>query len=901
MYVQELMLFTSEFHATNKNELRFVPRTALPETPSAGRPYRAIVYLFLNGGADTFNLLVPKGGCDSALDDLVVQYATIRGVNALSQNVLLNISADDGSQPCNRFGIHPSMTALHQAYLDGDAAMIANAGALVVPMTKAKYDAGLPKPPALGAHNSQTLTAMNVHAHESASAKGVLGRIMRELESASPSGEPPHRVKAYSIAGNAKIMEGSINPPEILSWNNGPVRLTRYPAVSADVAELMSSESSSVFSETFAQLLDKAVEGAESLARITTSEEATLSTTFPGTYLGGQFTQVAKVIASRRMIGSERDIFFVELRGWDSHFAGDEALGPKWAGVNSVLQSFSNEMKAQGVWNNVTVAIGSEFGRTLNSNGGGTDHGWGGNYFVMGGSVLGGRILGQYPHDLSTASNIRQHRHTIPTTSWESMWSPIALWMGVEEGAPIRRVLPNLDNFINCEGTGCGVIPEYAMFKGAPSPSPPPASPPETPPIPPQEPPPPPAPPAPPAPPPSPPLPTSDVYCPAAGFELEYSRSNGYEGDKCRSSADPGIWTPPLGCQDSINVVPDLNGVGHPELGGAVAEPRVLAGPCSESRGHSTGAQRYVEHCRVQPVTSIRGGGCHSGCIFANGRGDEIFIDSVMHWGWGGNNIFVYPRDGNNLISRIFRTGDTILVRQLTRSSPHSILPYSQDMCDVARLLPPSVPPPPPSPPSPPAPPAPPPCPPIPPGAPPPPSPPISDVVCPTSGFELTYSTSNGDTCRASNGTWMPPIGCMDSIYVVPNINTAERAPRVMVGSWSESTGHTNAWGGKVERVNVQTVEGDTSRHSASIVYNSRGDEMQLERIIHWGHAGTWVFVKHTAAGTAAGASLNSIFRPGDTIMVRNVARSTPNSVLPMSSVACDVVRLMSPPSAPPG
>lgn len=147
----------------------------------------------------------------------------------------------------------------------------------------------------------------------------------------------------------------------------------------------------------------------------------------------------------------------------------------------------------------------------------------------------------------------------------------------------------------------------------------------------------------------------------------------------------------------------------------------------------------------------------------------------------------------------------------------------------------------------------------------------------------------------------MPPIGCMDSIYVVPNINTAERAPRVMVGSWSESTGHTNAWGGKVERVNVQTVEGDTSRHSASIVYNSRGDEMQLERIIHWGHAGTWVFVKHTAAGTAAGASLNSIFRPGDTIMVRNVARSTPNSVLPMSSVACDVVRLMSPPSAPPG
>ena len=141
----------------------------------------------------------------------------------------------------------------------------------------------------------------------------------------------------------------------------------------------------------------------------------------------------------------------------------------------------------------------------------------------------------------------------------------------------------------------------------------------------------------------------------------------------------------------------------------------------------------------------------------------------------------------------------------------------------------------------------------------------LTDIFCPTSGFELTYSTSNGDTCRASNGSWTPPVGCMDSIYVVPNMNTAERAPRVIVGTWSESVGHTNAWGSKIERVNVQTVEGDTGHHSPIIVYNSRGDEMELSRIIHWGHAGTWVYVKHTDANTAADASMNSIFRAGDT------------------------------------
>jgi len=406
-------------------------------------------------------------------------------------------------------------------------------------------------------------------------------------------------------------------------------------------------------------------------------------------------------------------------------------------------------------------------------------------------------------------------------------------------------------------------------------------------------------PPLPPATPPSPPLPTSDVYCPTVGFELEYSRDNGYEGDKCRSTADPSVWTPPLGCQDSINVVPELNGVGHPELGGAVAEPRVLAGPCRESRGHSTSAQRYVEHCAVAPVTSIRGGGCHSGCIFANGRGNEIYIDGVMHWGWSGGYIFVYPRDGNNLLANIFRTGDTIYVKALTRSSPHSILPYSQDQCDVTRVRPPSMPPAPPTPPTPPAPPALPPSPPAPPDAPPPPSPPISDVFCPEAGFELTFSASIGDTCRSDNGAWTPPVGCMDSVYVVPNMNTAERAPRVVVGAWSESTGHTAGWGNKVERVNVQRVEGDTGHHAPIIVYNDRGDEMQLARIIHWGHAGTLVFALHTTASTAADASLNSIFRPGDTIMVKKVTRTAPNSVLAMTTVPCDV-HLFSPPSAPP-
>ena len=99
--------------------------------------------------------------------------------------------------------------------------------------------------------------------------------------------------------------------------------------------------------------------------------------------------------------------------------------------------------------------------------------------------------------------------------------------------------------------------------------------------------------------------------------------------------------------------------------------------------------------------------------------------------------------------------------------------------------------------------------------------------------------TSDGDTCRASNGTWTPPIGCVDSIFVVPGINTAERTPRVLadiIPIWTVSDGHTSAWGGKVESARVLTVEGDSSRHhGGTVLYNGRGDEMAIERIIELG------------------------------------------------------------------
>ena len=160
----------------------------------------------------------------------------------------------------------------------------------------------------------------------------------------------------------------------------------------------------------------------------------------------------------------ERDIFAVDLGGFDTHSNAKSDLTELLGQMDTAFTSFVAEMKLQGVWDKVTVVVISEFGRTLNSNGLGTDHGWAGNSFYFGGAVKGGNILGQYPTDLRSGmgTDVGNGR-LIPTTPWEGLWHGIAQWLGVEDGAIMKRVMPNLENF---EGTSEKLIYNAAdMFE----------------------------------------------------------------------------------------------------------------------------------------------------------------------------------------------------------------------------------------------------------------------------------------------------------------------------------------------------------------------------------------------------------------------------------------------------
>jgi len=259
---------------------------------------------------------------------------------------------------------------------------------------------------------------------------------------------PPPRFNsaAYSLDGMPEILEGWSKPPEVLDGRSGVVRLHQHSALAADFEHLHPNMSASVFGATATSLLADSLRGSESLGAVL--EQVSLSVAFPDDTLGNQLKQVARLIKARTALGTERDVFFVRVPRFDTHSDGVSALEWLFGDVDTALGAFVGEMRAQGVWESIVVQSASEFGRTLVSNGQGTDHGWGGNMFTLGGAVRGGRIHGHFPPTLSVDGSLSIGRsgRLIPTTAWEGMWKALAQWFGVRDER-LADVLPNLANF----------------------------------------------------------------------------------------------------------------------------------------------------------------------------------------------------------------------------------------------------------------------------------------------------------------------------------------------------------------------------------------------------------------------------------------------------------------------
>ena len=449
---QQLFATAPEFHVLNAIRQTDEPRPPRPPRSPPSKGYKAIVFFVLSGGADTYNLLVPYGDCERSGKDMYAHYSDIRGDIALKKSDLLPINATGSNQVCDTFGVHPSAPYLKTLYNEGDLSFLANTGVLHKFSDKTNYREN--HKTQLFAHNVMQRETQMVDPFDMFAGTGVLGRLAaRLLELASP-----YLVNSISLyQNNALVGEPDIAPTITSMTTSTPPQFDPRPSHEnmPDLIDDLNSENelaSSLFGETWSSTLVNGIEeNGELRAVLEASQLGTEDTWDRDSDIEKQLEVVARMINVSNIRGTERDLFLVHLGGWDSHSNLELTLLNKLPVLNEAIEGFVTEMKAQNRHDHVLTVVTSEFGRTLTPNSGkGSDHAWGGNYALIGGSIDGGKIHGTYPDDLSDNGPLGLGRgRLVPTTSWEQVWNGISEWFGITGATDLEYILPNRNNFLD--------------------------------------------------------------------------------------------------------------------------------------------------------------------------------------------------------------------------------------------------------------------------------------------------------------------------------------------------------------------------------------------------------------------------------------------------------------------
>jgi len=334
-----------------------------PEEPVGTTRPKAIVYLMLAGGADSWNMIIPYDQCEGG-KDLYQDYSNYRTNIAVPKADLLPINASN--QVCERFGLHPNLSNLKSMYSDdGDVAFIANMGMLVEPLTKEEYNSKSKSVPfSLFAHNIQQEVTQRVDAQSKKRVDGVLGRMFDSLQNTKAL-----KTSLYAISNDAIVLQTPST--EVVVQRVSPEGPSSLDGVwrkhLASIANLSSHVSNSRLSNTWSEKLEEAV--SSNIMFTSVLNNINLVTNFGSSVIGKQLSTVATLIKANTETFKDDAIgFFVNLGGFDTH--GDNIkFAELMLDVDIAMNKFRNEMKAQGVWEDVIVVQASEFGRSLTSNG----------------------------------------------------------------------------------------------------------------------------------------------------------------------------------------------------------------------------------------------------------------------------------------------------------------------------------------------------------------------------------------------------------------------------------------------------------------------------------------------------------------------------------------------------
>lgn len=401
--------------------------------------YKALVCVFLFGGNDGNNLVVPLDATGYA------DYSKIRSNLALSSASLLPIA--NGKNP---YGLHANLKELQTLYNSNSMAIVANVGPLIEPITRAQYQANaLPVPVNLFSHADQQMEWQTATLPSGSPTTGWAGRVADKISSLNGTAA---ELTSISVAGNSLFATGATTLPATVvpgaalglqGYSTSAALLARLTALQ----QLLSLDSGVKLVQTAQQTTQRGITDASVLKQALASAPA-LVTAFPATTLGAQLQQIAKLIQVRNTLGVTRQIFFALLGGFDTHSAQIVDQGNLFTQLSPALNAFYEASVELGVSQNVVTFTESDFGRTLQpATDGGTDHAWGNHHLVIGGSVKGGAFYGQFPELALGGPNDTDVRgRWIPTTSTDQYGATLASWFGVS-AQDLASVFPNLTNF----------------------------------------------------------------------------------------------------------------------------------------------------------------------------------------------------------------------------------------------------------------------------------------------------------------------------------------------------------------------------------------------------------------------------------------------------------------------
>ncbi|HEY4080986.1 MAG TPA: DUF1501 domain-containing protein [Burkholderiaceae bacterium] len=403
--------------------------------------YKALVCVFLYGGNDYANTLVPY--------DLPSYNAqqTFRSNLAIDRSTLdaLVLNPTTALPDSRQYALAPGLDPLLPLFNAGKMSVMLNVGTLVQPTSKAQYQAGsVPLPPKLFSHNDQQSFWQSSSPEGAASGWG--GR-MGDLFAA---GNGNSTFTCISVSGNAVFLSGKtavqyqVATSGSVPFNGVLSPLFGSAACSTALQSLMTAPRTNIFENEYARVVNRSISANSTVTSALSG--VSLATAFPVGSLGDQLKMVARLIGSRSALGAKRQVYFVSIGGFDTHDSLLAVHPGLMTQIGSAMAAFYQATVELGVASQVTAFTASDFGRTLVSNNDGSDHGWGSMHFVVGDAVKGQSYVGAAPVIANNGPDDVGQGRLLPNLSVDQFGATLATWFGVS-ATDQASVMPNLAHY----------------------------------------------------------------------------------------------------------------------------------------------------------------------------------------------------------------------------------------------------------------------------------------------------------------------------------------------------------------------------------------------------------------------------------------------------------------------